>query len=330
MGISMYKCTGAAFFRNGSTAEVGFALFSREGANLQFVAETDNYFRIQQFVPIIDTQDLQIQPVDRDEQYTVGQAVPIPSRSSAFGFIVEDVAFYIDAYDTLKCENDAVFRLEIASIIGLDTDEIAPILDSAAGAAFSDSATRDRWLDIEKATRRASEVYWSSLDSGPVQELLAELEAMSIQDVQDALRWLRIERNFWDPSWIKVWVFARIQEPLSKELRDISAGWLNTIFSELSPQEALESQHFMTVLLFVCELSTTTREFDEIYDVVEELHGERSDIMQVLIQSRISHRNLGLMFEDHGNFAAMESADHWARLKGYLKDQRSTLGWPSA
>lgn len=326
----MYRCTGAAFFRDQSTAEVGFALFSREGANLQFVAETDNYFRIQQFVPIIDTQDLLVQPIDRGEVYTIGQAVPIPSRSSAFGLIVEEVAFYIDAYDILKTENNAVFRLEIASIVGLDTNEIAPVLDSAAGVAFSDAVVREKWLDIEKATRRASELYWSSLDFGPVQELLAELEAMSIQDVRDALRWLRIERNFWDSSWTRVWLFARLQEPLSKELRDISASWLNTIYSELSPKDALESQPFLTVLLFVCELSTTKREFDELYDVVEELHGERPDIMQVLIQSRISHRNLGLMFEDHGNFAAVESADHWARLKGYVKDRKSALGPRSA
>ncbi|NOV21849.1 hypothetical protein E5S70_38860 [Ensifer adhaerens] len=318
----MYKCTGAVFFRKEAPSEVGFALFSREGANLQFVAETDNYFRIQQFVPIIDTQDFLIQSVQQDEQYNIGQAVPIPSRTSAFGFIVEDVGFYIDAFDTLMRENDPIFRLEVASIAGAGADEIDPILNSAAVAAFSDSLIRDTWLNIEKETRPASEVYWSSLDFGPAQELLAELEAMAIHDVQDALRWLRVERNFWDPSWIKVWFFARTLEPFNKELRDISASWLNVFYSELSAEGALESPPFMAVLFFICELSTTRREFDELYDVVEELQMERPDVMQVLIQSRISHKNLVQMFHDHGNFAAVESADHWARLKGYLKDRK--------
>lgn len=326
----MYKCTGAAFFRKGAPAEVGFVLFSREGANLQFVAETDNYFKILRFVPIIDTQDFFIQSVDRDEQYAIGQAVPIPSRTSAFGFAVEDVGFYIDAYDILKRENDEVFRLEIASIVGVGTDEIVPILNSVAVATFSNSVMRDNWLNIEMETRRASEVYWSSLDLSPARELLAELDAMAVHGVHDALRWLRVERNFWDSSWIRVWVFARTLEPFSKELRDISASWLNTIYSEFSAQDALESPPFMEVLLFVCELSTTKREFDELYDVIEELHAQRSDIMQALIQSRISHGNLVHMFHDHGNFAAAESADHWARLKGYLKDRKSSADRTSA
>lgn len=322
----MYKCTGAAFFRKEALSEVGFALFSREGANLQFVAETDNYFKIQQFVPIIDIQDFQIQSVEQDEQFTIGQAVPIPSRTSAFGFVIEGVGFYIDEFDTLMLEKDPVFRLEIASITGVGADELAPILSSAAIASFSDPVIRDRWLNIEMETRSASEVYWSSLDFGPARELLAELEAMAVHDVHDALRWLRLERNFWDPSWIRVWFFARTLEPFSKELRDISASWLNVIYSEFSAEDALESPPFMEVLQFVCELSTTKREFDELYDVVEELHTERSEIMQVLVQSRISHRNLVQMFHDRGNFTAAESADDWARLKGYLKDRKSSMG----
>lgn len=326
----MYRCTGAAFFRKKSSAEVGFALFSREGANLQFVAETDNYFRIQQFVPIIDTQDFLIETVDRADQYTIGQAVPIPSRTQAFGFVIENVGFYIDTFDTLIRETDSVFRLEIASIVGVSPDEISPILESAAIVAFSDSVMRERWLNIETVTRRASEVYWSSLDFSPAQELLAELRAIAVHNVQDALRWLRAERNFRDPSWSRVWVYARTLEPLSKELRDISASWMNVIYSEFSAERALENEPFMAVLLFVCELSTTNREFDELYDVVEELHSERADIMQVLIQSRISHGNLVRMFQDYGNFAAAESADHWARLKGYLKDRKSLSDRTSA
>ncbi|GES46087.1 hypothetical protein RsS62_53390 [Rhizobium dioscoreae] len=318
----MYKCSGAAFFRKSASAEVGFALFSREGANLQFVAETDNYYRIQRFVPIIDTQDFLIQSVDRDDQYIIGQAVPIPSRTAAFGLVVEDVGFYIGAYDALQRENDEVFKLEIASIVGVGPDEIVPILNSVAAVSFSKAITREKWLHVERETRRASEVYWSSLDFNPARELLAELEAIAVHDVHDALRWLRMERNFWDSSWIRVWVFARTLEPFSRELRDISASWLNTIYSAFSAQDAIESSPFMEVLLFVCELSTTKREFDELYDVVEELHAQQSDIMQVLIQSRISHGNLINMFHDHGNFAAAESADHWARLKGYLKDRK--------
>lgn len=326
----MYRCTGAAFFRHQSVAQVGFALFSREGANVQFVAETDNYFRIQQFVPIIDTQDFLIQSIEQDEQYTIGQAVPIPSHTVAFGFVVEGVGFYIDAFDTLMLENDPIFRLEIASITGVAADEIVPILQSAASATFSDPVIREKWLSIETEARSASEVYWSSLDFGPARQFLAELEAMAVHDVEDALRWLRFERNFWDPRWIRVWFFARTLEPLSTELRDISASWMNRIYSEFSAEDALESQPFMAVLLFICELSTTKREFDELYDVVEELHAERANIMQVLIQSRISHRNLVEMFHDHGNFAAVESADHWARLKGYVKDRKSSWDRTSA
>lgn len=326
----MYKCSGAAFFRKMASAEVGFALFSREGANLQFVAETDNYYKIQRFVPIIDTQDFLIQSVDQDEQYTIGKAVPIPSRTSAFGLVVEDVGFYIDAYDTLKRENDEAFKLEIASIVGVGTDEIAPILKSVSAASFSNSVVRNNWLRIEMETRRASEVYWSSLDHSPAQELLAELDSMAVHNVHDALRWLRVERNYWDSSWIRVWTFARTLEPFSKELRDISASWLNTIYSKFSAQDAFESPPFMEVLLFVCELSTTRREFDELYDVIEELHTQRSDVMQALIQSRVSHGNLVHMFYDHGNFAAAESADHWARLKGYLKDRKSSAERASA
>lgn len=324
MAISMYRLVGASFLYNNKESEIGFALFSKQGANMQFIAETDNYFKILRFVPFIDTDGFAFYPIENGELYIIGQPVPIPSRTAAFGFRTEEANFYIERVDELLLEVDPIFKLSLAAVVGLNFEDVIPILKSASTTSFTDRAAQELWLQIEMESRPASEIYWTSLDHTPALEFQAELDAIDVHDTRDALRWLRIERNFRSVLWTKVWLYARSLLPFSKELRDISAVWLNVIFSDFTAGEALQDVGYLSVLTFVCELSTTIDEFDELYDVVEELHMERPDVMQLLVNSKVSYRNIASSFIDHGNLKAVESADYWARLKGFPKSNSSS------
>ncbi|MGO8098548.1 hypothetical protein [Rhizobium leguminosarum] len=318
----MFKLTGAAFLRSDGQSEIGFALFSTPSANFQYVAETDNYFRIRQFVPIIDTDAFRIVSVASTDEFNVGQAVPIPSISKTLGFIVEGVGAYINAFDMLSEEPDPLFRLELAAVVGSGSEAVLPLLREVRGAFFQNTNIGATWLEIEEKTRGASEVYWISLDQSAERELAEELGSLGVENVHDALYWLRLTSRFRSQSWIKVWSFARSMQPLSKELRDVSAAWLNSVYSDHTAVTALKSPVFVTVLLFACELSTTKRELDELYDLIDELYQEEPDILQLLVNSKVSHRSLVQTFIDHGDFVAAEHADYWALMKGYGKAER--------
>lgn len=314
----MYNIASVGFHSFSEESEIGIPFFSLGSSNFLYVAETNNYFNITQFVPIVDLDGISIRPLEINDTFKVGDRCPIPSRTKMFGFTLQDVSFYLENQENFRENEGSLFHLELSAVLGVLNEYNTANIRAVANEYFDNEENGRRWEKIEFTARRASEIYWSSLEQKsqavPIDETFIE---EGIVAASDALLWLRNQNNFHRNAWYEVWKLAQDWFVHKDEICAIAIAWLNYQFIDLSADAAIADAKFIDVLKFTLEFATSKYDLNDIYDILEEITTDHGDIIPLLMRSRASYEKLKHLFTSHGEYDVMERIDRWGYVRGY-------------